>query len=127
MKNVYSLVKFWVLIKVAHIRLKNIRNLGSISEEQEKLKNFLLGIIDRISDFLITSHSVKLYKVCRKFSEACGINSLFLEAFLLSLKKHINVLKSKFIAFQKVLLYLLVYTHICTQISRKGNFISVLL
>ena len=85
MKNVYFLVKFWVLIKVAHIRLKKIKvgfvflkithfwlkkiKVNFVGEEQEKLKNFLLEIIDKISSFLMVSHSSKLCKICRRYSE----------------------------------------------------------
>jgi hypothetical protein len=67
MKSVYFLVKFWVLIKVAQMRLKKI-TVNFVGEDQEKLKNFLLGIIDRITTFLVSSHSVKSYRICRKFS-----------------------------------------------------------
>ena len=49
------------------MRLKKI-TVNFVGEDQEKLKNFLLGIIDRITTFLVSSHSVKAYKICRKFS-----------------------------------------------------------
>ncbi len=81
MKSVYFLVKFWVLIKVAQMRLKKI-TVNFVGEDQEKLKNFLLGIIDRITMFLISSHSVKAYKICWKFSNdlidlAVGLNKTY--------------------------------------------------
>ena len=68
MRKIYSLFKFWVLIKVAKVKLKRIP-VGFIGNKQENLKSFLLDLFDKISQFLVTSHSAKVCRICRKMSE----------------------------------------------------------
>ena len=69
MKNVYLLVKFWVLIKVAQMKLKKI-SVDLASEKQESLRSFLSDIIDRMSVLLmVTSPKLRRRKIWRKFSE----------------------------------------------------------
>ena len=87
-----ALLKFWLLIKIAHLKLMKVRVvrvLCSVYKEQENLKTLLTRIIDGISLFFGNiknddlSHSANLREISKNFSEdlidlAIGLRSTYL-------------------------------------------------